>query len=285
MKTLVSDIQRFSIHDGPGIRTTVFLKGCPLKCAWCHNPECISFEQETLFYAEKCIGCGKCAEGCYSGARVLCGKEMTPEDVLSEILADRAFYGDEGGVTVAYKTTTAPDATTGEGTDLSYYSSIEHGSFGAERRNLNIGLKGGPALANFSGDIIRFRYYVNDSNTNNDFNVGKIVNTNGLPHLYLNNIDCGIVRTDVYTEVTFSTYVVKPEGAGEKDTGNLCCDIYLNGVLVSEGVVMKSDVSNYKYRAIGCWIGSNRTWASPLLTYSTVHTYVGETLNTLEKGF
>ncbi|MBO5754783.1 MAG: glycyl-radical enzyme activating protein [Clostridia bacterium] len=101
MKTLVSDIQRFSIHDGPGIRTTVFLKGCPLKCAWCHNPECISFEQETLFYAEKCIGCGKCAEGCYSGARVLCGKEMTPEDVLSEILADRAFYGDEGGVTVS----------------------------------------------------------------------------------------------------------------------------------------------------------------------------------------
>lgn len=101
MKALISEIQRFSIHDGPGIRTTVFLKGCPLKCAWCHNPECISFRQETLFYPEKCIGCGKCIHGCYSGARVVCGREMTPEEVLSEVLADKAFYGDKGGLTVS----------------------------------------------------------------------------------------------------------------------------------------------------------------------------------------
>ena len=101
MTALVTDIQRFSLHDGPGIRTTVFLKGCPLRCAWCHNPECISFEKETLFYPEKCIGCGKCAEGCYSGAKTLCGKEMSAEEVFSEVLADRSFYGAEGGLTVS----------------------------------------------------------------------------------------------------------------------------------------------------------------------------------------
>ena len=62
--TLIADIQRFSVHDGPGIRTVVFLKGCPLRCTWCHNPECISFEQQILHYPEKCIGCGKCAGIC-----------------------------------------------------------------------------------------------------------------------------------------------------------------------------------------------------------------------------
>lgn len=101
MKTLISEIQRFSVHDGPGIRTTVFLKGCPLRCTWCHNPECISFEKQELFYPEKCLGCGKCAEGCYSGARVTCGREMTAEEVLGEILRDRSYYGKNGGVTIS----------------------------------------------------------------------------------------------------------------------------------------------------------------------------------------
>ena len=58
MTGLVVDVQRASLHDGPGLRTTVFFKGCPLHCAWCHNPESISFEKQTLFYPEKCIGCG-----------------------------------------------------------------------------------------------------------------------------------------------------------------------------------------------------------------------------------
>jgi len=101
MTALVTEIQRFSIHDGPGIRTTVFLKGCPLNCAWCHNPECISFDKEEFFYPEKCIGCGKCNEGCFAGARVPCGKEMTPEEVLREVLEDKAYYGKEGGLTVS----------------------------------------------------------------------------------------------------------------------------------------------------------------------------------------
>ncbi len=101
VKGVVTDIQRASFHDGDGIRTTVFLKGCPLKCAWCHNPECIAFEPEVMVYPEKCIGCGKCDDGCYAGARVLCGKEMTAEAVLDEILSDLPYYADGGGVTIS----------------------------------------------------------------------------------------------------------------------------------------------------------------------------------------
>lgn len=96
---MITDVQRFSLHDGPGIRTTVFFKGCPLRCEWCHNPECISLETETLCYPEKCIGCGTCDSGCFSGAKVPCGKEYTAEELMKEILADRAYYGIDGGVT------------------------------------------------------------------------------------------------------------------------------------------------------------------------------------------
>ena len=100
MKTaLVTDIQSCSMHDGPGIRTTVFFKGCPLKCIWCHNPECISYEREVLSYPEKCIGCGLCEKGCYSGAKVICGTEMTSEEIFSKILLDKPYYGENGGVT------------------------------------------------------------------------------------------------------------------------------------------------------------------------------------------
>lgn len=96
---LVADIQRASIHDGDGVRTTVFFKGCPLSCRWCHNPECISFEKEVLYYPEKCIHCGMCDKGCFSGARVVCGKSMTADEVLSEIMLDVPYYGKNGGVT------------------------------------------------------------------------------------------------------------------------------------------------------------------------------------------
>jgi len=101
IKGLVTDIQHCSIHDGPGIRTTVFLKGCPLNCVWCHNPECISFEPEIMHYPEKCIGCGKCDQGCFIGAKVLCGKEMTVDEVMEEVLKDRPYYGSDGGVTIS----------------------------------------------------------------------------------------------------------------------------------------------------------------------------------------
>lgn len=99
VKGIITNIQRASLHDGDGVRTTVFFKGCPLKCKWCHNPEAISYNKQELFYAQKCIGCGKCSEGCYSGARVICGKEVTADDVLSEIMQDLPYYGDKGGVT------------------------------------------------------------------------------------------------------------------------------------------------------------------------------------------
>ena len=98
-KAIIADIQRASVHDGPGIRTTVFFKGCPLKCAWCHNPECISFQPQLMYYTEKCIGCGLCEKGCFAGARVICGKEMTVEDILKEVLLDKDYYGSDGGVT------------------------------------------------------------------------------------------------------------------------------------------------------------------------------------------
>ena len=94
---LIADIERASNHDGPGLRSVIFFKGCPLACKWCHNPECISFQPQTLFYPEKCIGCGQCKNGCYSGARVLCGREMTVDAVLEQLLQDAAYYQNSGG--------------------------------------------------------------------------------------------------------------------------------------------------------------------------------------------
>ena len=111
----VFDIQRFSIHDGPGIRTAVFFKGCPLRCAWCHNPESQRPGPELLFFAHKCVGCGKCAEICDNthtdrctacgrcaavcphGAREISGYEITADEVLEKVLRDRAFYETSGG--------------------------------------------------------------------------------------------------------------------------------------------------------------------------------------------
>ncbi len=98
-KAIVTDIQRASVHDGPGIRTTVFFKGCPLNCVWCHNPECIDRKAQILHYPEKCIGCGMCEKGCFAGAKVVCGKEMTAEEIFEVIMQDKDYYGQDGGVT------------------------------------------------------------------------------------------------------------------------------------------------------------------------------------------
>lgn len=131
MTTIISEIKRFAVHDGDGIRTTVFLKGCPLKCVWCHNPEGIGFDKQLAYYEKKCIGCGECVSVCKAGAhkidggihtfdRALCvgcgkcaevclgdalifyGKEMTPEELLPILLEDKSFYDTSGGgVTVS----------------------------------------------------------------------------------------------------------------------------------------------------------------------------------------
>ena len=99
LKAIVTEIERSSFEDGPGLRTVVFFKGCPLHCKWCHNPECISPEPQMMFYPEKCIGCGLCEKGCFAGAKVLCGKEMTAEEIFSQILLDKDYYVKDGGVT------------------------------------------------------------------------------------------------------------------------------------------------------------------------------------------
>ena len=105
MNANVFSIQRNSLVDGPGIRTTVFFKGCNLKCKWCHNPESQRPEKEILFYKNKCIDCGRCKDLnagndsfiCYSGAKEICGKEYTVDELMTEIIKDKVFYDTSGG--------------------------------------------------------------------------------------------------------------------------------------------------------------------------------------------
>lgn len=126
MQGRLLDIKRLCVHDGPGIRTTLFLKGCPLQCRWCHNPESISPAPEIGLLHRKCLACGKCAEVCPSGAQLFrdgvhvlnhkvctaCGKcvaacltgaleyygEMvSAEEACASVLADRTFYATSGG--------------------------------------------------------------------------------------------------------------------------------------------------------------------------------------------
>ena len=108
------NIQRFCTDDGPGIRTTVFFKGCNLHCAWCHNPESQEGRVQMMFFKNKCTGCGKCKEKCPNrlefcdlcgkctiycpnDAREICGKEYSADEVLAEIIKDKAYYENSGG--------------------------------------------------------------------------------------------------------------------------------------------------------------------------------------------
>lgn len=105
MKTVIFDIERNSFVDGPGIRTTVFFKGCNLMCKWCHNPESQNCEKEILFYKNKCTDCGRCKELtvddenflCFNDAKEICGKEYTADEVFAEVIKDKAFYETSGG--------------------------------------------------------------------------------------------------------------------------------------------------------------------------------------------
>jgi pyruvate formate lyase activating enzyme len=124
-KALIFDVQRFSIHDGPGIRTVVFFKGCPLRCEWCQNPEGLDSRPEISFSVSRCLGCrecqaicprqailfdsrrridrqlcdrcGKCIEVCHTEALQLIGRPYIPETLLSEVLKDVAFFDASGG--------------------------------------------------------------------------------------------------------------------------------------------------------------------------------------------
>ncbi len=126
MKGTIFNIQKFCVNDGPGIRTTVFLKGCPLRCVWCHNPESQKVHPQLFFDAKKCIGCGKCfaicpekahkivdgahvldrdlciecgacAENCYAESLEMAGKTATVSEIMEEVLKDKAFYENSGG--------------------------------------------------------------------------------------------------------------------------------------------------------------------------------------------
>ena len=123
---MIFNIQRYSIHDGPGIRTTVFLKGCPLNCWWCQNPESKLSGQEMVFWGDRCIGCGGCSLNCSSDAiqmknkkpvtdkskcnlcgecsqicptlaREMIGEKLTAEEIIKEIEKDLVFYEESGG--------------------------------------------------------------------------------------------------------------------------------------------------------------------------------------------
>lgn len=111
---LIFNVQRFSLHDGPGMRSTVFLKGCPLHCAWCHNPESQSPQQEYVRLAHRCMRCGRCTgeelaspvvsgrdetdvESCPTGALQAVGRTLTPGALVAELLRDRIFFDESGG--------------------------------------------------------------------------------------------------------------------------------------------------------------------------------------------
>ena len=115
---MITNVQRGSLHDGPGVRTTFFFQGCNLHCAWCHNPETIPSEPVLMMYANRCIGCkicettcpnalskndctrcGTCVEACPAEARVFSGKRMDVREMLDVALRESRFYGTDGGVT------------------------------------------------------------------------------------------------------------------------------------------------------------------------------------------
>lgn len=129
MNGIITEIQHASVHDGPGLRSVVFLKGCQMRCFWCHNPETISASPQLFFDESKCMGCGRCLGGCeahklsngrhrierafctscfrcvetcFTGALSVCGRVVSVDEVMRDLAEDIPFYGESGGgVTVS----------------------------------------------------------------------------------------------------------------------------------------------------------------------------------------
>lgn len=126
MKGIITEIQRFSVHDGPGIRTTVFFKGCSNACTWCHNPETFIMKPQLEFFPDRCNGCGRCltvcprgvhsideeghivnqslcsscgqcTNSCYAGALIITGRKMTAHEIMEQIRMDEPYYKRSGG--------------------------------------------------------------------------------------------------------------------------------------------------------------------------------------------
>ncbi|GAM55139.1 pyruvate formate-lyase activating enzyme [Vibrio ishigakensis] len=127
MNGVIFDIQKFSVNDGPGVRTTVFLKGCQMKCVWCHNPESLSVQKQLSFSEQKCTSCkscvevcpndvhsfdangrhlvdfnacdacGKCVDACLHGALKIYGKTMSVDEVFDEVIKDKVYFDKSGG--------------------------------------------------------------------------------------------------------------------------------------------------------------------------------------------
>ncbi len=131
MRAFVFNVQRYCLHDGPGVRTAIFMKGCPLSCLWCHNPESQRRTPEIMYHESKCTGCGRClglcaarrrhpdhperlcvtpdactlcgqcVKACLQNACELCGRETDTAELFAQVMKDAPFYGREGGMTLS----------------------------------------------------------------------------------------------------------------------------------------------------------------------------------------
>ncbi len=207
---IIFDIQRFSLHDGPGIRTTVFLKGCPLRCKWCHNPESWSREPQLMFYKEKCVqclectgscsksvhvfkqgkhipdyqkcdACGECIASCAYGALKLSGEEMDVDTVLKEVGADKSYYENSGGgLTVSggepMLQFSFSEALLGEAKKLGLHTCLETGGFAGKEQ-----------FARIAGNVDLFLYdmkHINDEAHKKYTGVSNQIILDNLDYLY-----------------------------------------------------------------------------------------------------
>ncbi|MBR2466741.1 MAG: hypothetical protein IKB38_07440 [Clostridia bacterium] len=224
-----------------------------------------------------------------TGTDVGDGYEFTAKNASSalyykSIPADAVAVTDEDGNTVAYKSASAPTGTIT--LDLTYYHEFNnYTQFTSDPANINIRLKVGDTFYDTEGttNFVRFRYYVNGEGGTNyegryDFLPGKIVVEDNVPYLYMGDVNCGILRSDVYTDLTLRTYI---------SDGNYVYDLYVGGVLTAEKLLIKEGVTSYKAAMIGTYLSSNASlvYKAPFVTWGETQFYYGDKVNSLENGF